>query len=428
MLASASAQAVDFTVSGFIRQETAIKITGKENPLNQQGNIFNGVLTPRDASAFSGLLGLPPEALQVPVARPVKSRNNTFNLVATRIEVDVQAKFSANLTGFVKLRGFFDWGVYKDFGKPNFFEVPFYGNRGTLLELSGKNYMIDLPALYFDYSNGPLWIRVGNQQIAWGESIFFRVLDVPNGLDLRRHAALDLAAEEYSDKRVPSPAIRASYNLSSDWELESFVQKFSPTVLPNPSTPYNVIADAFTVHQREQFNAVDNYWNYGGRLRGQIGDFGLQFIFVQRRNPDGVFRWTASGVNRDLPGVPGSGLALQGTPFEVDPTGVSSAAEWFDTAAFVRLNAVQGLNAAIDDFQPSTGALGAVNVDTLASMFGGTADFWTRQQLDLFFQLSGGLRGHIERVYPQETIIGAGVNYVFSTNSGSFLDQLVVRF
>lgn len=427
LLGSSMAQAADISVSGFIRQETAFKISGQENPMNQQGNIYNGVLTDRDASAFAGLLGVPPEFLQIPVARAVDSQNNFFNLNATRVEIDVQAKFSENLTGFAKFRGFFDWGLYKDFERPNFFETPLYGNSGTMLEVTGRNYMIDIPALYLDYSNGPLWIRAGNQQIAWGEAIFFRVLDVPNGLDLRRHLTLDLAAEEYSDKRVPSPAIRASYNLNDDWEFEAFIQKFSPSILPNPSTPYNIIADAFTVHQRDQFDAVDDSWNYGARLRGQIGELGLQFVFMQRRNPDGVFRWTASGVNRDLPGVPGSGFVLENTAFEVDPTGINSAAEWYEYAAMVRLDAIQGFNAAIDDFQPWTGLLDALNVDTLAAIFGGTADFWAHQELDLFFQLSGGMRGHIERLYPKETILGAGMNYMFFSDPGSWLDQLVVR-
>ena len=48
--------------------------------------------------------------------------------------------------------------------------------------------MVDLPAFYLDYNKGPLWVRVGNQQIAWGEALFFRVFDVVQGLDLRRLA------------------------------------------------------------------------------------------------------------------------------------------------------------------------------------------------------------------------------------------------
>ncbi|MFZ5609628.1 MAG: DUF1302 family protein [Pseudomonadota bacterium] len=420
-LAGNATLAAEFSVSGFIRQETSLKLADAENPLTQQGNFFNGVEVPRDASFFAPILGIPPEFLQVPAVRGVESRDNSFNQIATRGEMDIQARFSDQLSGLMRVRGYVDWGLYKDFGDPNFFKTPFYGNRGSLLEIAGENYMFDLPALYLDYNNGPLWLRIGNQQIAWGEAIFFRVLDVPNGLDLRRHLILDWASEEYADERVPAPGVRGSYRVFGDWEIEGFAQKFSPTILPPPNTPYSTIPAAFTVQEKAQFDAVDDSWNFGGRIQGQIGELGVQFIAVRRRNPDGVFRWARSGVNIDLPGVPGSGLVLQETPFSVDPVGgVVSAQEWFTYAAFVRLDGLQGLNAAIDDFQPFTGLIGAFNV--------GDSRFLGDQQLDLFFQLSGGLRGHIERLYPRETVLGLGLNYVFFGAPGSLLDQLVVRF
>ncbi len=421
LLGAGPGLAADISISGFVRQETALKLTGAENLHTQQGNLFNGVTVPRDASVLAPALGLPPEFLQVPATRPVESRNNTFNLVATRLEVDVQATFNENFSGFMKVRAFVDWGVYKDFGDPSLFDTPFYGSSGSLLEVSNDNYMVDLPSLYLDYTKGPLWLRIGNQQIAWGEALFFRVLDVPNGLDLRRHLFIDWASEEYADERVASPAVRGSYQISGDWEIEGFVQKFSPSILPPPNSPFSFIPDQFVVHERQQFNAVDGTWNFGGRVRGQIGDLGVQLIAVRRRNPDGVFRWTRSGINIDLPGLPGSGALLQETPFSVAPIGgVVSAREWFTYAAFVRLDGVQGLNAAIDDFQPWSGLVGGFNV--------GDSKFLAEQELDLFFQLSGGLRGHIERVYPKETVLGIGLNYVIFGKPGSLLDQLVLRF
>ncbi len=44
------AQAADYNVQGFIRQEPAIKLTDEENPYNQQGNIYNGVTVTQDLS------------------------------------------------------------------------------------------------------------------------------------------------------------------------------------------------------------------------------------------------------------------------------------------------------------------------------------------------------------------------------------------
>ena len=45
-------------------------------------------------------------------------------------------------------------------------------------------------------------MRIGQQQITWGEALFFRVADIANGLGLRRHLFLDFGAEEYADERL----------------------------------------------------------------------------------------------------------------------------------------------------------------------------------------------------------------------------------
>ncbi|MDO9126408.1 MAG: hypothetical protein Q7U42_06025, partial [Parvibaculum sp.] len=156
---TASAGAADFNVQGFIRQEPAIKLTDEENPYNQQGNLYNGVTVTQDSS----LLIPAPGAGVSTTTRPIDGADNTFNLMATRLEVDFQANFNENWNGFARLRGYFQPDIFDSYGDPEFFETPFWsGGRATFLETNGKNYMVDLPALYLDYSDGPLWIRMGN--------------------------------------------------------------------------------------------------------------------------------------------------------------------------------------------------------------------------------------------------------------------------
>ncbi|MDD3445451.1 MAG: DUF1302 family protein [Zavarzinia sp.] len=438
------ALAFDFSISGFIRHEMAIKLSDKENQADGHGNPFNGQEVPLEPlglnlSTLTGVnnlltsVGLPAlttatqplfgSALTLPPTgyRNVRTASNDFNLMATRIEVNMAAAIDANWSARVTVRGYYDWNAYDDNTKDlDMFETQFRdGGGGTPLEYAQDDFMIDVPVATVDYTNGPLFIRAGNQQIAWGEAIFFRVMDVPAGLDYRRHMIFEPAIEEYGDKRVPALGIRASYQLNSDWEVEAFIQKFEPTIYPNLSTPYSVVPDQFTVHERYKGYA-DDLWNVGGRIRAQLGNLGLQFIAVSRHNPDGVYRWTKSGVNKDLPVLPGSGATLAETPFEVDQDkGVKSQEEWFWYANSIRLDGVQGLNAAVDDFQPATGALTAYNV--------GASDALARGELDTFFWLSGGLRGHIERLFPYENVFGASVNYVFDGEPGSFLEQLIGR-
>ena len=395
----------DFSWGGFIRPEVAISL-GDENPNNQRGNPFNGVAVarapgvPQPVDGLGALLppfSVPNPLLNDTVTRPVTPSNNFFNLHVMRLELEGAVKFTPSLKLVGRLRSIFEPGNYSEFdpvaianadtggitggdpglyhGDPNYFQYRVEGKKHpNPLEAAGPNYLVYFPALFLDYQEGPLNVRLGNQQIAWGQAIFFRVLDVVNGIDFRRHSILDNAQEEFSDKRVPALAVRASYQLSDNWLADAYVQKFQPTVYGNPNTSYNVIPSAFTVHDR--YGDYDNKISYGLRLKGEIGEIGVQAIAVRRYNPDGVFRWTASGVNRDIPGLVGSGAAMQGTPLEVDSTGIWSGEEWFTYAASVRLDGVGGLNAAINEFAPATSSLLASPVDNYAD---------ASRQLDTFF-------------------------------------------
>jgi len=420
----------NLSIGGFIRSETAFTTSnGKLNPFNQTGDPFNGVATARN--------GLFPDT----TTRSGENQSQIVNLQLFRGEVESKLRLSDSFTATMRVCGVFDPAFYSEYDdsrinsqaagrlshRPDYFQYDVERKgRAQPLEWSGRQYLIDLPTLVLEYSSGPLSIRAGVQQIAWGQALFFRVLDVPNGLDFRRHSVLDFASEEFSDKRVAAPAVRVTYSFESGWLADAYVQKFQPSVLSNPNTPYNVIASQFTV--QDQYANYDAKLDSGIRFKGEVNGIGLQAIYAYRYNPDGVYRWTASGVNRDLPGLPGSGEAMQFVPLEVDTSGVWSAQEWFHYAGLTRLNGVSALNAIVNEFQPFTGALGAVTVDD----YNGAAT-----QLDTFFQIAGGalvgqntggLRGHIAREYRREHDIGAGASYIFDGAPGSFLEQLIVNF
>jgi len=137
----------------------------------------------------------------------------------------------------------------------------------------------------------------------WGESIFFRVMGVLSGLDLRRHSFLDTATDEYADERISSPAIRVSYNLNNDWKIEAYAQVFRPTVHPRVGSSYAFVNSPYVVRNDIGFDSVDDQINVGMRLKGQIGDLGLTFIAVSRHNPDPIFKWGPS--NQTLAAFPG---------------------------------------------------------------------------------------------------------------------------
>ena len=428
LLSLTAAAEISVNTSGFIRQEMSV-LQGNRSPYNQPyGNIFN-------QRTVSNTLG-------TPITRSAAHSENDWNLFATRAELDFKLRFNNNWEGFAKLRGFYEWRLDKQFDNVEMFDSSFNGGRGNTLEANGEQYAIDIPSLYLDYNKGPLWLRIGSQQIAWGEGIFFRVFDVPNGLDLRRHSFLDVAAEEYADKRVPALGIRGSYRFDNDWELEAYAQQFRPSVLPPPNSPYNFIASQFVIDQRSGWTARDEEINFGAKLSGRVGDVDLQFMYTRRHNPDGTFRWTESGINpfagSGNPALEGLGALLSRTPFEQSPGGVWTAREWFEYAGLTRLDGIAGLNASIRDF-PAAQALGAFEVNEANCRARlNTSDL--RQcaftQLDVFYDtvagpaLGGGLgplKGHLVREYHEEDILGFGFNYVFQGEPDSLLDQLVLR-
>jgi hypothetical protein len=470
-----------FAFSGFVRFDSAFHTDSDENPNNQRTNPFNGKTTGRSAFPANGTgalgtlpgvgstLGVPlvGQALQDAVnnlisaapgvpstaTRNTPRGNNDWNLNQLRGKFDLGVTFSSNVQLYSSIRTIYDFGNYDEFkrsdtldylGNPSnpdgfnqrktrYFEYDDYQDGGksclNYLEICGDNYMADFTSLYLDITAGPVLIRAGQQQIAWGQALFFRIFDVPNGLDLRRHLILDDALEEYADERVAAPGVRITWQATDQWEADAYAQMFTPTIYPNANTPYNVIPSQFSVHETWSDEHRGEDFNYGLRLRGNFGNWGLQFIATQRYNHEGTFRWVESGVVRDLPGLPGTGAIMAGTPLEADPTGVWSANEWFTYAGQVRLDGVEGLNTLVREFQPFTGLLTGSEVgDNITA---------AARELDLFFSVGGGLaagnlnggglRGHIIHEYHKEEIYGAGASYVVEAEPGSLLDQLIIN-
>lgn len=469
---------MDVSFGGFIRPEFAYSLSGTDNFTNQLGNAFNGRSMERQAyippalqtggatwttTPFPTTLasdaespGLRGVASNTGTGTPLERVDNRYNYSILRTELEMGLRLTSNITVLSRVRAIYDTVPYDDFdarrfddvlggiqggdpalyhGRPNYFDYRVVGDSSpNPLEWTGEDYQIYFPTLLLEYNAGPLNVRLGNQQIAWGQALFFRVFDVVDGLDLRRHLVLDYAQEEYADERVPSLGLRLGFQFNEQILTDLYVQKFQPTIYGNPNTQYNVIPVQFTVQDRYVDGGWDDKLSYGLRLKGNFGQWGFQAMAVQRYNPDGVFRWTESGVDKDLPDEPGtlgnrvndtlaaqgerSGDLLSRTAFEASPGGVYSANEWFNYAARVRLNAVTGLNASITEF-PAAGQLFASPVDTVEEAY---------NELNTFFIAAGGsLRGHIAREYAQEEVYGLGVSYVTEGEPGGLFDQLIIN-
>ena len=448
LLAPSVSSAFDYTVSGFIRQEMAYKLNNDQNPNNANGNPHNGNyytnLVTEDLVACAAVdilagVGCLNGTLPRTLNRKELSQENEWNVNATRVEVDFTAYITNDLKGFAKLRGYYQPDVFNDYGDNNLFSVNNHGNEATYLSVSDDDYILDFPSLYLDYAKGPLWIRVGQQQIAWGEALFFRVADMANGLDLRRHLFFDFGAEEYADERLSAPGVRGSYNFAGNWELELFAQMFQPSVIPNRGSPYSLLPYQFTLDFEPGYDKVQHNVNAGVRLSGQVGELGMQFFAISRHNPDPIIKLVPGG--QVLP--PGSlltgpfsigGDTVGTQPFTQDLSGDYGFANWRDWFAGTGMVGIDGLgilNTLIDEY-------GYIDdVFTLLSYAGFTDGFGDPHvtsiedgKLIVDILVTGfefPLQAGGEAVYASENIFGFGFNYIFYAEPDTLLDQLVVR-
>lgn len=484
-------QAADWEISGFLRQELAYKITDDQNPTNQGSSFknagkqveFGGLdfggfygasaapyLNRNGAAAGScgtasvaGLAGGDGCKLSHPTESVRKIDTNWF---ATRLDLNIDGKVNEKLKATIKIRGIFD--ETKDLEKdshgynislapsattPRFaanetystktgdilsgssFKQKFGGTAGGPLAYATDRMSVDLPAFYLDYNDGPLWVRAGNQQIAWGEALFFRVADQVNGLDLRGHL-FGVAAEEYSDTRRSALGLRMNYRVNEKMDIDTYVQKFSPTLVPQGETPYGLIPDAFTIDEKPGYDSAKNKLNAGFRVKGEAGGFGYQAFAMSRVDPNGVYTWssaaqgaTFAGDNTNLSPLAG---AYVGTAATNTNTGVWSFNDWARGAVYARLNPIEGVGT-FASFNPAgNGAvdlcgLALGGVSGAAGAYNITKNETAKCVVDTFAAL-GPVRGWLSREYKRESIFGGGVNRVFEGEPDSFLDQLIGRF
>lgn len=404
-----------------------------------------------------------------------KSEDINFNTFNSRMEIDVQAKFNREFSAYMKFRAYFD--ATRNFTDSRIGDhyggTAFLGDRrGTYTEVSGSDYILDIPALYLDWNRGPLWIRLGNQVIAWGEAYFFRTMDVANGLDLRRHLTLGPGAEEYQDQRIASPGIRVSYTFDNGWELDAFAQMFSPTVLPGQNSPYNLIPTAGArLKEDSGLDDAENAINYGMRITMPFGESDFTGIlgWVNRRNPDGVFRsvdaqpfWagnvntgcanqhndtlnvlggalgfgnTVGQINTGLAGF-GNGLdpfpTLDtrarnmengcGSPFSPDPTGTPSLQYW-KAMQTGRLDHSEYLTKVINQWPAAEWAVrdifGFGNEQSFADTF---------RTIEAFRSTYGPYIQWVGREFKRENIFMVGGNYIITMDDpNSIFDQMIIR-
>ena len=81
------------------------------------------------------------------------------------------------------------------------------------------SHQYDLWEFYFDFSRGPWFLRIGRQNLAWGETDMFRLLDYINPLDNTFGGPF----EDLDDRRIPLWMLRGTYDLGGVGPIASLM-------------------------------------------------------------------------------------------------------------------------------------------------------------------------------------------------------------
>jgi hypothetical protein len=156
----------------------------------------------------------------------------------------------------VDSRGCKDFGGYGDQSK-NELASPEFNDRLDFIREAYVKKTFELA------DNKQLFVKVGRQQVVWGRTDLFRVLDVINPVDYSRNNIYD----ELQDIRIPMFIAQAEYRMGGgDWLQERNLQvvwnfdKFRPNNLGQCGTA-NVILDAGCL-----FRGLNNLWENGGTV------------------------------------------------------------------------------------------------------------------------------------------------------------------
>jgi hypothetical protein len=236
--------------------------------------------------------------------------NNDLNLSRTFLQTEFTYKPSElfKLFANVRITGDQTYSLDDEIGKYDAFPVDVPEADWTMMKASSNSFRAEVWELYADFNFGDGWLRLGKQQIVWGELIGARILDAANSLDRSWNFLFEL--EEFDLIRIPNWSIRGSYNIKQnalswlkDLNIEAFLNPGDvvPTINAEPGAPFRLFAYPafFRINEEDQRGKQE----YGARIGGLIGQAYGTLNFIRMYNDDAIFRFT--GLTPDpVNGIP----------------------------------------------------------------------------------------------------------------------------
>jgi len=292
-------------------------------------------------------------------------------------------------------RGCRDFGGYGD-KKLSELEAPEFNNR---LDFIREAYVKKTFSLSDDAS---LFLKVGKQQVVWGRTDLFRVLDVINPVDYSRNNIYD----ELQDIRIPMWIVQSEFRLGGSDLMQdrnlSFVwnfDKFRPSNLGQCGSP-NVMLDAGCF-----FRGMASLWDNGGTVANfaHLGSGAAALAELGMGAPAGSLptdMWLATNFGPGQIGIRNVHLpewSLANTQLGVKFEGVTQGGLNFSLNALTyrsQLPSLHAFNRAQNPFtgqvQPSSHLIAFDMYFPRVNLVGGSMDFQS-ETLGAAFRLEGSL-------------------------------------
>ncbi len=265
-------------------------------------SIALGANSPIDAANADSVIGVDYD-FRVSAALDDGDINQAQATISPEWRADVTTRMS--LTVSARLRGDIEDDL--DPGQPN---VAGYAgpSRPLLLDDYGA---LELRDAHLTLSSGDIFLRVGKQQIVWGELEGFKLLDIVNPQSFR-----EFILEDFGDSRIGLWSVNAEYMIPGDafgsWSAQ-LVWTPDPTVheIPNPGATFEFQAPRFRFgdapndgpllpFRTERRTDVLAASGIGGRLVGLVDGWDLSLQAYSGIDPEPLARLEASPAGAEL--------------------------------------------------------------------------------------------------------------------------------
>jgi hypothetical protein len=139
------------------------------------------------------------------------------------VQLGAEYKFNDNFTFFGSARYWYD-NVYGWYNK-------YDSAQDQMAHVQRTDWLRDL---YMDYNNGPWFVRLGKQQVAWGQADGIAILDRVNPVDLTEYWLPDAV-----DIRIPVGMININYSPKTNSNLQLLIiPDFQQSIAAPPGSPF----------------------------------------------------------------------------------------------------------------------------------------------------------------------------------------------